>query len=203
MKKVSKMILVTLVVALMLFPMAASAKTTQVFQENFAQENGEYPGSFFVLDEGAVQEVIQGRFVMVGGGEYGFTDHGAFLDIPESATHVTCAFKIKSDLNMMSAFVFVQGGQAVQVRFYGDTISASFGGEHDFMPVGTNSGEWTRVIFKIDLTAGVYDLIIDDVTVAEDLSVSAQALPFNILVGTLGTEGEAAFDNIKVSVSDK
>ena len=202
MKKVSKMILVTLVLVLMLFPMAASAKTTQVLNENFAQENGAYPSTFFVLDEGSVQEVIQGSFVMVGGGEYGFTDHGAFLDIPDSATSVTCSFKIKSDLNMMSAFVFVQNGQAVQVRFYGDTISASFGGEHDFMTVGTNSGEWTRVIFKIDLTAGVYDLIIDDVTVAEDLSVSAQGLPFNILIGTLGTEGEAAFDNIKVSVSD-
>ncbi|MEX1307584.1 MAG: hypothetical protein AB1Z19_03570, partial [Eubacteriales bacterium] len=183
--------------------LAASAKTTQVFHENFAQENGQYPSSFFVLDEGAVQEVIQGRFVMVGGGEMGFTDHGASLNIPESATQVTCSFKIKSDLNMMSAFVFVQGGQAVQVRFYGDTISASFGGEHDFMTVGTNSGEWTRVIFKVDLVAGVYDLIIDDVTVATDLSVSPQGLPFNILIGTLGTEGEAAFDNIKVSISDK
>lgn len=203
MKKFYKMILITLVVMLMIFPMAASAKTTQVFKENFTQENGEYPGSFFVLDEGTVQEVIQGSFVMVGGGEYGLTDHGAYLDIPASATQITCSFKIKSDLNMMSAFVFVQDGQAVQVRFYGDTISASFGGEHDFMTVGTNSGEWTRVIFKIDLTAGTYDLIIDDVTVAEDLSVSAQALPFNILIGTLGTEGEAAFDNIKVSVSDK
>ncbi len=203
MKKVSKMVLVMLVAGLILFPLAVDAKTDKVFSENFAQENGTYPDSFFVLDEGAVQEVINGSFVMVGGGEMGFTDHGAAFDIPDSATKVTFSFKLKSDLNMMSAVVFVTGGQAVQVQFYGDTILASFGGEHDFMPVAVNSGEWTRVIFKVDLTAGTYDLIIDDVTVAQDLSVSAQDFPMNILIGAMGTEGQVAIDNISVKLSDK
>ncbi len=147
--------------------------------------------------------MINGSFVIVGGGEMGFTDHGAVFDIPGSATNVTFSFKLKSDLNMMSAVVFVTGGQAVQVQFYGDTILASFGGEHDFMPVAVNSGEWTRVIFKVDLTAGIYDLIIDDVTVAEDLSVSAQDFPVNILIGAMGTEGQVAIDNISVKISDK
>ncbi len=202
MKKVPKIILATLILALMLFPLAASAKTTQVFHENFAQENGEYPESFFVLDEGVVQEVLQGSFV-IAGGEYGFTDHGAVLDIPASAKKITCAFKIKSDLALMSAFVFVVDGQAIQIQVFGDTVLASFGGEHDFMPVAENCGEWMHVIAKIDLTAGTYDLIIDDVMAAEDLSVSEQSFPMNILYGAMGTEGQVALDNIKVSVSDK
>ncbi len=40
MKKVSKMVLIMLVVVLILFPLAADAKTDKVFGENFAQENG-------------------------------------------------------------------------------------------------------------------------------------------------------------------
>jgi hypothetical protein len=203
MKKVSKMVLVMLVAVLILFPLAADAKTDKVFNENFAQENGVYPDSFFVMDEGSVQEVQQGSFVIVGGGELGFTDHGAVLNIPDSATNVTFSFKLKSDMNMMSAVVFAHNGQAVQVQFYGDTILASFGGEHDFMPVAVNSGEWTRVIFHVDLAANTYDLIIDDVTVAEDLSVSAQDFPMNILYGAMGTDGQVAIDNISVKLSDK
>ena len=71
------------------------------------------------------------------------------------------------------------------------------------MPVASNSGDWTRVIFKVDLAANTYDLIIDDVTVAEGLSVSDQDFPVNILYGAIGTEGKVALDNIKVSISDK
>lgn len=202
MKNVSRIILVSLVLVLMLFPMTASAKTVKVFKENFAQEEGQYPESFFPMQAGAVQEVAQGSFVIVGG-ENGFTSHGAVLNIPSSSTKLTCSYKMKSDTSMMTAFAFVHDGKAVQVQFFGDTILASFGGEHDFMPVATNSTEWTRVIIKMDLVNDTYDLIIDDVTVAEDLSVSAQAMPLNMLFGTMGTEGEAALDNISVKISNK
>jgi len=203
MKKLSKMVLVILMVLLVFFPLTASAKMTKVFAENFAQENGEYPASFFPLEPGAVQHVDKGSFVIVGGGEMGFTSQGAVFNIPSYASQITCSYKMKSDLNMMTAFAFIHNGQAVQVQFFGETILASFGGEHDFMPVATNTGSWTRVIIKMDVDAGVYDLFINDVMVAESLSVSNQPIPVNMLFGTMGTQGQAALDNISVKVLDK
>jgi|GEM_PF-2976919 len=208
MKQIKRVFLLSLilVVVFSLNFVTASAAPKE-FNENFQKyDAGSYPTCFMPFNAGAIQGVSSeygSKAFVIGNEEFGFTDHGAMVDIDPDATSLTLSFKILMTGEGQTATALIHNGVAVQVMFVGGGIMAS-SGQEDFVPVGAYSTEtWYRVIAKVDLVNETYDLIIDDVKVADDFEVSHQPIPVNLLVGTYGADNTAAFDNMSIKSKSK
>ena len=204
MKLMKKIMILTAVMVMVfsLFALSASAKTSQLYNENFSSySDGEFPDSLMTLSPAPIQEVQKKSFV-IENDTMNFSTHGALFAIDPATTRLSLSCKVKVSGGIVTLIGFGTTEKAMQVQFLQGTLMASYGGPHELMPVGSYSDDvWIRVLSKIDFDSSTYDLEIDDVLVAEGLPLSditPEDLPLPFMVGAYGENQAVVLDNIIV-----